>query len=567
MRKFVLYSLAVLGGFFLIALVLLTIGFKSLFSPKPIKIQPESQIYIHLTKTLWDFSKYHSFYFGAVPKPSVWDIDRGLRDAAHNPKIVSAILHIEFPKLTFSQAYTLGRAIQYFRSKGKKIECYASSFGSLGGGLPSYFLASYCDSITLQRLGEVGINVVSEKEIFGGEFVFLKDFFDKWKITPDFIVKGRFKKAPEPFLNSTFSVENKEMLKSLIADIETYLLAIIKENRSPKLQWSQHILESGPYLDKQALEIGLIDDISNDMNKALSVVAIEGYVRTLSDEEYLRKDTIAVGHLEGAIIDDGISYGMREKVITPSRVQTFIDAVQKLPHIKAIILSINSPGGSALASEKIWSIIKKAQENYKIVVCMQRAAASGGYYISAPANYIVANPFSLTGSIGVFVGKFAIGDMLREFGINPEKIDSFSNASMSSIFNQFTDQQRSYVIKSLEHTYDRFIQVVMDGRKKSKKVIDSLAEGRVWTGNQALKVGLVDQVGTLQDAVDYIIKDAGLNPAFTRVALVQPESEFPVILYDILEQIDASLAMVSKSMNYIYNMIYGKTYLNYKTDF
>lgn len=564
MKKFIVYFFATLGVLFLSLLLILGLSIKSLFLPSLLKVPNESQLYIHLSKKVSDFPTYSTLGVGLRSKPNVWDIDRALRAAAHDSRIESALLHMDFPLLTFSQAYILGRSIEYFRSSGKKIKCYASSFGNLGGGLPSYFLATYCDEISLQRLGEVAINRVSEREVLGGEFVFIRELLDKLKIIPDFMVKGRYKKAPEPLIHKTFSVENREMLSSLIKDIEAQVLKKIIHNRSAKLKEGISILKNGPYLDIQALNLGIIDDISNKVEGNKRVVAVEEYGYNLENAKKTKK-IIAIVPLEGAIIDDGMAYGMREKVITPSYVKEIFETLHRQGNVLGVILSINSHGGSALASEKIWSVIRHFQTEYKIVVYMQRAAASGGYYIAAPANYIVANLFTLTGSIGVFTGKLVLKEMLKDLGVNSELLD-VSDVSMNSIFSKFTPKQKMYLQKKLEHTYNRFVEVVSDGRKKAKEKVLSLAEGRVWTGNQAAGNGLVDQVGDLNDAIEYLAKILGLEPNSYQVKLIEQKGDFTAIIKEMLEQLDASLNILSHSLHYIYNMIYSPS-VQYKENF
>ncbi|MCP5322458.1 MAG: signal peptide peptidase SppA [Candidatus Paracaedibacteraceae bacterium] len=556
MKKFILYFFASLGVLFLSLVLILGLSIKSLFSPSLLKVPNESQLYIHLSKQITDFPTRATFGFGSHSKPNVWNIARALKAAAHDSRIESAVIHMDFPLLTFSQAYSLGRSIEYFRSSGKKIKCYASSFGNLGGGLPSYFLATYCDEISLQRLGEVAINRVSEREVLGGEFIFIRELLDKLKITPDFMVKGRYKKAPEPLIYKTFSIENREMLSSLIKDLETQVLTKIIYNRPSKLKGGIDILANGPYLDAQALNLGIIDGISNKVESNEKFVLLEEYVYGLEKSEKKAKQTIAIVKLEGAIVDDGMAYGIREKVITPLYVKEIFETLHRLGNVRGVILSINSPGGSALASEKIWSVIKHFQTEYKVVVYMQRAAASGGYYIAAPANYIVANPFTLTGSIGVFTGKFVLKEMLKDLGVNSESLDR-SNVSINSIFSRFTPKQKIYLQKNLEHTYNRFIEVVSDGRTKSKEEILSLAEGRVWTGNQAVGNGLVDQVGDLSDAVECLAKLLELESNSYQVKLIEPKGDFSAIIKEMVEQFDVSLSILSSSLHYIYNMIYG----------
>lgn len=560
MKKVILYTLATLGGVFLTLLFVVFLGFRSLFYPiKPIHIEPDSQLYIHLSQQVGDFPKISPIPLQPITRPNVWDIDKGLRFAAEDPKITSAFIHIDFAQISLYQAYALGQAIAYFKSKGKQIDCYASSFGALGGGLPTYLLASYCDSITIQRLGEVAITSL------GSESVFLKNFFDKWKIVPDFIGKGRYKSAPEMYTESTYTSNNREVVQSITADIEAQVKAIILHNRANELKLSGDILKEGPYIDVQALQLGLVDRVYNLFNIPEKTVDIQDYIVFVNGQENKKKKVIALIPLEGAIIDDGVSHTIREQVITPQDVKAALESAKKLG-AKAIVFSINSPGGSALASEKIASIIKEAQRNYKIVVYMQRAAASGGYYISASADHIVSNPFTFTGSIGVFLGKFAIGDMLKEFGINTESLDSSSNATILSAFSRFTPQQRVHIQKSLDHTYNRFIEVVAEGRKKSKDQVLSVAEGRVWTGLQAKGIELVDEVGTLNEAILKAAELSQIAPSSMRVELIKPISDFPAMLKDVISQLDAVTLMLSRSLQYVFSMVYPGYVLRYESD-
>lgn len=550
MKKFFLYSLATVGGLFLLLMLMFVLSVRSLFTSKSVAVHENSQLYIHLTHKIEDFPREHSFVLSASDIPSVWEIEEALRCAANDSKINTVLLHLDFPDLSWSQVYALNQAFYEFKKSGKRLECFASSFGILDGGLKSYALATACTSIVLQPLGEVAVSPISEQEVFGGERLFFKKLFDRFNVKADFIAKGKYKSAPEPFLLSSFSVETKEMLNSIINEYEQAILSVLNQEGGAR-KFDKQFLVKGPYTDIDALKLNLVSKVSHDVGEAEHKVTVADYMHSVkASSGFIKKPVVAVVPLDGTILDDGAAHGVQEAVITPKHINEIVESLKSRTDVAAVVLSINSPGGSALASDKISYLIKQLQKHKKVVVHMRDAAASGGYYIAASAQHIVANPFALTGSIGVFMGKFVIGDALKDFGVSFEALNPEIEPVASTSLHAFSNSQRQYILRSINRTYDRFVETVAEGRNLSKAAVLGVAEGRVWTGTQAQKKGLVDTVGGLNSAILKAMELSEKSEAEYTVEIYRHKQEWVNILFELLHTM--------QNMQKIFGIFMGK---------
>lgn len=552
MKKFLLYAFAALGGIFAVLMLVLVFSVRSMVVPKTVAIANDTQLYINLDHQIKDFPTVYSFDIATAKKPTAWEVERALRHAANDGKITSAFLRVDFPSISWSQVYSILKAIEVFKSSGKKINCYASSFGSLGGGLKTYVLARACSSITLQPLGEVAVSPISEKDVYGGEFLFFKGFFDKWKITADFVTKGKYKSAPEPLILKGFSDNNRASIQSLITSYEKNILELLNAGEA---NLPADFLTSGPYTDTEALNLKLVSNVSHSKLSAKKRVSVIDYYTHIQQTATKHPKTIVVVPLGGSIVNKSASNNMQDGSIAPSYVADLVQSLKKRSDVQAVVFSINSPGGSALASERIAYWVNLLKKDKKVVVHMRSAAASGGYYIASPADYIFATPFTLTGSIGVFVGKFVLGDALKDAGVSFEAVNTKFDGDILSALRTFSDKQRAYIMRSMDRTYDQFVARVAAGRNLKKSDVLAAAEGRVWSGSQAKDLKLVDAIGTLQDALNKASELSG-NTQQYNVEVYKAPRGFSALLLELLDGMQ-SMQVLVKGVAYLSETIFG----------
>jgi len=415
-------------------------------------------------------------------------------------------------------------AIVAFRKSGKHVTAFLEF-----GGDREYYLASAADRVFLMPTSSLDLTGVASYEMF------LRGTLDKIGAYPDFVHIGDYKTAPNQLTQKGFTPAHREMAQSLNRDMYDQLVAGIADARKKSEDEVRDLLDKGPFVAKQALDAGLVDDLAYEdelddrvpeLGDGKATRRMEGgdYQRTRPQSVGLRtRSRIAVLYVVGTIVSGRSGFdGVNGSVVGS---ETIIDQIRKIrddASIKAIVLRIDSPGGSSVASDVIWRELKITRdENPKrpIVTSMSDLAASGGYYIAMPTEAIVAQPGTLTGSIGIFGGKMVIGGTLDKLGVTTEAVVSGANAGIYSPFAPFTPAQREKVASFMDDFYKNFLTKVAESRKSTPAAIHAVAQGRVWTGRQALGHGLVDALGGL-DAAVALAKEKAKIPANEDVQLV-----------------------------------------------
>ncbi len=402
-----------------------------------------------------------------------------------------------------AQTQALRKKLEDFKTSGKFIKAYADMYTQ-----KSYYLCSVADSVFMNAVGEVSFKGLSS------EVLFYKDFEDKYGVKMEVIRHGKYKSAVEPFLANKMSNANREQITSFLKSIWNEMLVEISKSRNKTIEELNVIADNLLARNaKLAIENKLIDeaiyiDEYNAKLKIAAAVSLDEKLKTISIADYIStgkgriKSTattkIAVIYAQGEIIygegdEDHIGQELIIKALKKAR---------STKSVKAVVLRINSPGGSALASELIWRELALTKKEKPLVVSMGNLAASGGYYIACNADKIFAEPTTITGSIGVFgmlpnVHKFA-----KNIGINAEQVHTNKSANYS-VFEPMTDEFRAVTTESVEMVYTTFLERVSEGRAMSVDEVNKIAQGRVWTGADALNKGLVDEIGGLEDAVKY----------------------------------------------------------------
>ena len=415
-------------------------------------------------------------------------------------------------------------AIVAFRKSGKHVTAFLEF-----GGDREYYLASAADRVFLMPTSSLDLTGVASYEMF------LRGTLDKIGAYPDFVHIGDYKTAPNQLTQKGFTPAHREMAQSLNRDMYDQLVAGIADARKKSEDEVRDLLDKGPFVAKEALDAGLVDDLAYEdelddrvpeLGDGKATRRMEGgdYQRTRPRSVGLRtRSRIAVLYVVGTIVSGKSGFdGVNGSVVGS---ETIIDQIRKIRDdgsIKAIVLRIDSPGGSSVASDVIWRELKITRDenpNRPIVTSMSDLAASGGYYIAMPTEAIVAQPGTLTGSIGIFGGKIVIGGTLGKVGVTTETVISGANAGIYSPFAPFTPAQREKVASFMDDFYKNFLKKVAESRKSTPEAIHAVAQGRVWTGRQALDRGLVDALGGL-DAAVALAKEKAKIPANEDVQLV-----------------------------------------------
>ena len=434
-----------------------------------------------------------------------------IKIAAENPKIQGIRLRSDFISSGWAQTHSIRKALKDFKSKDKFIYAYGDVFTQKG-----YFLASVADSIFLNPVGAL------EFKGLASEVLYYKDFQDKYGFKMAVVRHGKYKSAVEPFLENEMSAENKFQIHTLLSDIWSTLREEISISRDLLPETLDAIVSSNKIaISQDAVSSKLIDGLAYedvfdekiktrlglDIDEKLKKVSINSVNSTKESYDASIKDRIAVVFAKGPIL-----YGEgSESIIAQGIFVETLEELSKDDWIKAVVLRVDSPGGSALTSELIWRAIEKLKKSKPVIVSMGNVAASGGYYIAAGADHIFADPLSITGSIGVFATLPNVKGFLDDIGIQAQSVETHPNALGYSPFQTLNKSYEQKMISGIENIYEIFKERVIQGRELSPEAVENLAQGRVWSGKQALKLGLIDDLGDLQDAITLAANDLDIE--------------------------------------------------------
>ena len=463
-----------------------------------------------------------------------------LRKAKRDPRVMGILLLPSTLELPFwAKVQELRDAIVDFRQSGKTVVAFLEY-----GGDREYYLASAADRIVLLPTSPLDLSGIASYEIF------LRGALDKVGAYPDFLQIGAYKTAVNQFTQSEFTPAHREMSESLNHDLYEQLVRGVAAARRKSVDEVRALFDEGPFTPDAALRAGLVDDLAYLDQLEDLVPALKPQAGSLSrvEESTYRGVTprslgvrpgsrIALLYVSGVIASGESSHDMVNGAIVGS--DTIVEQIRRIREddsISAIVLRVDSPGGSAVASDVIWrelTITRDQEPSRPLVASMSDLAASGGYYISMAADVIVAQPATLTGSIGIFGGKLVIGETLAKVGVTTATVQSGRNASLSSPFAPFTPEQRAKLTEYMDLFYDTFVEKAAASRRTTPEAIDVVAQGRVWTGRQAHERGLVDELGGLDTAVALAKQRAGIPVDEDVELVVYPPRQ---TLYEALTQ-------------------------------
>jgi len=451
---------------------------------------------------------------------------QSLQLAKRDPRITGVLLMPQPLDSPFwGKVQELRDAVVDFRKSGKIVVAYLEY-----GGDREYYLASAADRVYLLPTSSLDLTGVASYEVF------LRGTFDRVGAYPDFLQIGAYKTAVNQLTQKSFTPAHREMTESLNADAYEQLVRGIASARKKTEGEVRRLLDDGPFLPDEALRDGLVDGLAyeDQLDDRVPQLRQGGEMRRVQGADYERvtprslgirpTSRIAVVYASGVIASGKSGYDPRNGMVVGS--DTFAEQLRRAradDSIKAIVLRVDSPGGSSVASDVMWrelTITRDQKPARPLITSMSDLAASGGYYISAPGQVIVAEPGTLTGSIGIFAGKVVIDGTLGKVGVSTETVKSGKNADIYSPFSQFSPDQRAKVGDYMQSFYKTFISKVAQGRHTTPDRIDAVGQGRVWTGAQAKDRGLVDVLGGLDTAVA-IAKERAHIPADEEVELVE----------------------------------------------
>ena len=507
--------LATIVGLFIFCMIaffgIIIIGLIAGGGEETVTVKNNSVIELDLSKVNLDYAgktNYKDFNYFEAHHNGVTDILNAIDAAKTDDKIEGISILNNQSQLGLAQSKAVRDKLEDFKKSGKFVYAYANSYSQ-----KEYYINSVADQVYLNPMGEVDLKGLS------AEIIYMKDLQEKTGVKMEVIRHGKYKSAVEPFLAQEMSPENREQMTVLLNSVWNTIVVDIAKSRKLSIAQLNAIANTlGARTPELALANKLVDKVAyedeyHDMIKAklkvdkkekYAIVSITDYAKKAAStvEDYSKNDIIAVIYAQGEIAGGEGDVN----VIGEGSIKRSLQEAREDDDVKAIVLRVNSPGGSALTSELIWREIEITKKIKPVVVSMGNYAASGGYYISANADRIFAEPNTITGSIGVFGMLPNMNQLGKNIGINAEQVKTHENASGYSVFEPMDENFKGFVLESIEKTYATFLKRVADGRKMTTEQVDAIAQGRVWTGVDAHKLGLVDEIGGLDAAIKYAAK-------------------------------------------------------------
>jgi protease-4 len=525
MKDFLKYTLAVITGIILVSILFFVVFLSSLSAivssgKKPVSISDHSVLVLKAGSPVPDrgndnpIAGFDVFNMTMTPTPGLNDILNNIKKASSDYKIKGILIENGLLSSGWGTTEEIRNALKKFRETGKFVISYSD-----------YVLTQECFYLSTAA-DRIYINPAAMVEFKGlsSEVMFYKDALKKLGIEVQVIRHGKFKGAVEPFMLSELSKENREQIKDYTTSIWNYVLKNISSSRGVSIERLNSVADSlEGIIASRALKANLVDgliyrDELIDTLKSLTGIAIDDDLNMVSMTKYSKvpgqdkagysKNRISVIYASGNIVtgkgnDNNIGGDYYAGIIRKERKDT---------NVKAIVLRVNSPGGSATASSIMWRELDLAARIKPVIVSMGNYAASGGYFISAPATVIYSDPTTISGSIGVF-GLIPEAQKLlgQKLGITTDVVNTNNHADFPSVFRPLTTFEKGVMQASIEQTYSDFVNKVARGRKMREQSVDSIGQGRVWSGLRAHDIGLVDSIGGLEAAISGAAKLAGIE--------------------------------------------------------
>lgn len=566
MKNFLKYTLATIVGVILSSFILFLLSFGLLGAiisagDKPAVIQPNSILVLPVDQDIPDrgskspLGNFDPLSMSFSPQIGLNEILENIEKAKTDDNIRGIYLQTGMVSPGISTTFEIRNALLDFKESGKFILCYSNDL------LPqsTYYLGTVADSLFLNPSGVF--------QFFGlrSEMTFYKKALEKLGVEMQIVRHGKYKSAVEPYVNERMSQESREQTLSFINPIWNEMLKGISEERglsteqlneladnlaiqSPQTAYEESLIDGLKYYDEI---LGILKELSGiEQDKKLRLVSMANYLSVPEKRQHrgLAKDKIALVFASGMITfgeenESGVGAGNFSRAIRKAREDS---------SVKAIVLRINSPGGISIAADQIWREVDLASRVKPVIASMGNVAASGGYYIAAPASTILANPTTITGSIGAFATIPNAQKLLNDkIGITFDVVKTNRHADFGSLYRPLNSGEKEYLEAGIERTYDDFVSRVAAGRKMTREAVDSIAEGRVWSGVDAQRIGLVDRMGGLTDAIALAAEMAGLDH-YRIISLPIQEDPYQKLLKELTGNIRVSILKKELGPSYRY---------------
>jgi protease IV len=462
-----------------------------------------------------------------TPRPTLRGLVESLDRAATDPKMKGVVVRVGSLTGGWGKVQELRDAIARFRKSGKPAYAHLESVGN-----QEYYLATACSKIFAVPQALVLVHGLA------AEVTFFRQTLDKLGVEAQFEGVGRYKNAPNQFTEDHFTPPHREQTEALLDSLHSQYVSAIAESRKKTREDVRALLDAGPYDAAGALKAGLVDELvyEDELESRLNArerVTPGRYVRSARGFGFDGRPRVALVYAVGEIMSgESETSPFGGDLAGSSTLARAIRQARNDATIKAIVLRVDSPGGSGTASEVIWRELTLARKSKPVIVSMGDVAASGGYYIAMPGDAIVAQPATITGSIGVFSGKFTLRGLYDKLGLKKEIVERGRNGAFFSEYRPWTDEERERMRDLMVSFYGEFVSKAAKGRGKSYEDIDRVAQGRVWTGEEAFKVGLVDRLGGLETALALAREKAklGKDEELSLVVLPEKKGVFETIL-------------------------------------
>jgi protease-4 len=474
-------------------------------------------------------------------KPTLRDFLDAVEAAGDDPRVKGLLARVGDDELGLARTQEVRDAIAAFRSRGKFAFAFADSFGEFGPGTRPYYLATAFDEIWLQPMGNVGLTGLYV------ESPFLKGTLDLLGIVPEFAHREEYKTAMNLLTETKMTPPHREEVEALLASASGQVIRGIAQARKLPEAGVREAIDRGPLLAEEAVQAKLVDRLGYHdevlahararAGSGAEIVSLATYLDR-AGHPHREGPTIALIYGSGLVVRSGGTANpvSGSNVMAATEITRAFRAAVRDGAVRAILFRVDSPGGSAVASESIWRDVVFARERGKpVIVSMGDVAGSGGYYVAAAADKIVAEPATLTGSIGVLAGKLVVADLLKKIGVSTDSVQIGANAAMFSPTADFSARAHSRLEAFLDETYKGFKDHVATGRQMTPEKVEAVAKGRVWSGEDAKARGLVDELGGYAVALRLAKEAAKLPPEAPFTLTVFPREEGPAeVLYNRL---------------------------------
>ncbi|MCL4808644.1 MAG: signal peptide peptidase SppA [Thermoanaerobaculia bacterium] len=472
--------------------------------------------------------------FGGERPMTLRDVVDALEKAGDDPNVVGLVARLGAAPIGVAEIQEIRDSVAAFRGKGKFATAYSETFGEFAPGNGAYYLATAFDEIWLQPSGDLGLNGLV------AESAFVRGALDKLGVTPEFGQRHEFKNAMNTFTETKFTDAHREATKTLVESLYGQMVKGIAEGRKMTEAEVRALVDRGPFLGPEALEARLVDGLAyrDEVHAKLKekggagakLFGLQAYLKKEGRPHAKGKKTIALVYGVGGVARGKSSTNPLTggQTMGSETVAKAIRTAVADDDVAAILFRVSSPGGSAVASDTIWREVVLAKKAGKpVIVSMGDVAASGGYWVSMHADKIVAQPASITGSIGVLAGKMVTPAMWEKVGLTFDQVEVGANANLWNASRSFSPAEWARFNAWLDRIYDDFTTRVAEGRKLPKERVLEIAKGRVWTGEDAKAIGLVDELGGYATALR-LAREAAKIPAGEKVRVaVFPRERTP----------------------------------------